>query len=153
MAFLNWSTTQMLQGEPSGPMVCDGCEPFDVAAVPPVIPGSLKHDRSAYRVTWNPTSARRSVLVPSSEIRVRAPKLGGCSPSRIRGSVAEAVRELGSSSERIPVPLATNHYSGRFRLRIPLQERRYPAIEAVEPGVGFNRLACALLARDRRKEP
>ena len=53
---------------------------------------------------------------------------------------------MEKNGETLPAPFAEKHYSGEFRVRIPPELHRSLAIQAVEQGVGLNRLARSKLA-------
>jgi predicted HicB family RNase H-like nuclease len=53
---------------------------------------------------------------------------------------------MQQNGERLPEPLATRHFSGRFMVRIPPDQHRRLAMEAAEAGVSLNRLASAKLS-------
>lgn len=67
----------------------------------------------------------------------------------IRKVVAEVVADLQSTGEKIPEPLATKNYSGRFMVRIPPELHRELSFEAHEAGISLNRLTSDLLSRGR----
>jgi len=105
-----------------------------------------KSDHFTYRVTWSAEDEEHVGLCaefPSLSWLASTPEeaLAG-----IRKIVREAVREMENAGEPVPVPLATKHYSGQFRVRIPPQVHRSLAIEAAEQGVSLNRLASAKLS-------
>ena len=105
-----------------------------------------KADRFTYRVTWSAEDEEHvglCVEFPSLSWLARTPEeaLAG-----IRKLVKETVREMESSGERVPTPLAVRRYSGEFRVRIPPHLHRSLALEAAEQGVSLNRLASAKLA-------
>ena len=62
--------------------------------------------------------------------------------------MADVVADMQASGEPVPVPepMAEQHYSGEFRVRIPPQLHRNLAMMAAEQGVSLNRLASATLA-------
>jgi predicted HicB family RNase H-like nuclease len=103
-------------------------------------------DHYTYRVTWSPEDGEHVGLCaefPSLSWLARTPEgaLKG-----IRQMVAEVVKDMQSSAEAVPVPLAERHYSGEFRVRIPPEVHRSLAMQAAEQGVSLNRLASAKLA-------
>lgn len=111
---------------------------------------SLKTDRYTYRVTWSAEDGEHvglCVEFPSLSWLAASPEeaLKG-----IRNTVAQVVKDMESSGEEIPEPLAAKHYSGQFRVRIPPSVHRSLALEAAEQGVSLNRLASAKLAGDSR---
>ncbi len=107
---------------------------------------SRKTDRFTYRVTWSAEDNEHVGLCaefPSLSWLARTPEeaLAG-----IRGVVKSAVKDMEATGEVVPVPLATKHYSGQFRVRIPPSAHRSLALEAAEQGVSLNRLASAKLS-------
>lgn len=60
--------------------------------------------------------------------------------------VAEVLVEMGESGERVPEPLSTKPYSGKFQVRIPPTLHRSLAIKASEEAISLNRLVSAKLA-------
>jgi len=65
----------------------------------------------------------------------------------IRKAVEDVLNDMRETGERIPEPIASKHYSGRFMVRVPPQVHRKLATEAAESGVSLNRLASAKLSR------
>ena len=106
-----------------------------------------KKDRYTYRVTWSEDDGEYVGLC------TEFPSLSWLSESQesalrgIRKTVASVVRDLASTGEPIPEPLAVKHFSGRFVVRVPEVVHRRLAIEAAESGVSLNRLASAKLSR------
>ena len=103
-------------------------------------------DHYTYRVTWSPEDGEHVGLCaefPSLSWLARTPD---AALKGIRQVVAEAVADMETSGEAIPVPLAEKHYSGEFRVRIPPEVHRALALQAAEQGVSLNRLASAKLA-------
>jgi predicted HicB family RNase H-like nuclease len=107
-----------------------------------------KIDRYTYRVTWSAEDDEHvglCVEFPSLSWLAATPEdaLVG-----IRRVVAGAVKDLESSGEPIPEPLAEKRYSGQFRVRIPPAVHRSLALEAAEQGISLNRLASAKLTAE-----
>jgi len=63
----------------------------------------------------------------------------------IRKTVAEVVADMMGNSEKIPEPLATRKFSGKFMVRIPPEVHRHRATEAAEEHISLNRLISAKL--------
>ena len=106
----------------------------------------MSADHYTYRVTWSAEDDEHVGLCaefPSLSWLAKTPE---AALKGIRRVVSEAVADMQSSGETIPVPLAEKHYSGEFRVRIPPQVHRALATEAAEQGVSLNRLASAKLA-------
>ncbi|AOJ10015.1 hypothetical protein WS71_22450 [Burkholderia mayonis] len=102
-------------------------------------------DHFTYRVTWSPEDGEHVGLCaefPSLSWLDKTPEgalLG------IRNVVAEAVRDMVESGEKVPEPIADRTYSGEFKVRIPPLAHRALVIQAAEQGVSLNRLASAKL--------
>jgi predicted HicB family RNase H-like nuclease len=106
----------------------------------------MKTDHYTYRVTWSAEDGEHAGLC------VEFPSLSWLAPTPeealagIRKMVRDVVRDMKTSGEPIPTPLAEKHYSGAFRVRIPPQVHRSLALQAAEQGVSLNRLASAQLS-------
>ncbi|BDB30167.1 MULTISPECIES: type II toxin-antitoxin system HicB family antitoxin [Cupriavidus] len=103
-------------------------------------------DHYTYRVTWSTEDQEHVGLCaefPSLSWLASTPEdaLAG-----IRQVVAEAVADMKSGGEEVPVPLADKQYSGVLSLRIPPELHRSLATQAAEQGVSLNRLVSARLA-------
>jgi len=106
----------------------------------------LNNDRYTYRITWSEDDKEYvglclefpslSWLAKSQEAALRG----------IRKVVADAVKDMGSNGEEIPVPLAGRSFSGRFLVRVPPYVHRELAMKAAEEGVSLNRLVSAKLS-------
>jgi predicted HicB family RNase H-like nuclease len=106
----------------------------------------MNADHYTYRVTWSQEDGEYlglCVELPSLSWLAATPVKA---LSGIRQIAAEAVADMQSNDEPIPVPLAERHYSGEFRVRIPPLVHRSLAMQAAEQGVSLNRLASAKLA-------
>ena len=106
----------------------------------------MKSDHYTYRVTWSAEDEEHvglCVEFPSLSWLAATPEeaLTG-----IRRMVRDVVREMKTTGEPIPIPLAEKRYSGEFRVRIPPQVHRSLALQAAEQGVSLNRLASAKLS-------
>jgi len=101
----------------------------------------MSDDHFTYRVTWSPEDGDHVGLCaefPSLSWLDRTPEKA---LSGIRALVAEVVRDMASSGEKVPAPIADRTYSGEFKVRIPPQAHRALVIQAAEQGVSLNRLA------------
>jgi predicted HicB family RNase H-like nuclease len=106
----------------------------------------MSADHFTYRVSWSQEDGEYlglCVELPSLSWLAATPVKA---LSGIRQVAAEAVADMQSNGEPIPVPLAERHYSGEFRVRIPPLVHRSLALQAAEQGVSLNRLASAKLA-------
>ncbi len=106
-------------------------------------------DHYTYRVTWSAEDGEHvglCVEFPSLNWLAGTPQsaLAG-----IRKLTKQAVADMQSQNEAIPVPLAERSYSGQFKVRVPPQLHRALALQAAEEGVSLNRLASAKLAAGR----
>jgi predicted RNase H-like HicB family nuclease len=108
-----------------------------------------RSDYYTYRVSW---SVDDKEYVGSC---VEFPSLSWLAPEPeaalhgIREVVGDVVADMQSTGERIPEPLSTKKYSGRFMVRIPPELHRELAMEAHEAGISLNRLTSDLLSRGR----
>lgn len=106
-----------------------------------------RQDRYTYRVTWSDEDEEHVGLCaefPSLSWLASSPEeaLQG-----IRQVVADVVADMAQSGEKIPEPIASKQYSGKFLVRVPPEVHRRLALEAAEAGVSLNRLASAKLAK------
>jgi predicted HicB family RNase H-like nuclease len=107
------------------------------------------NDFYTYRVTW---SVEDNEYIGSC---IEFPSLSWLATDQesalrgIRKVVAEVVADMQSTGEKIPEPLATKKYSGRFLVRIPPERHRELSFEAHEAGISLNRLTSDLLSRGR----
>ena len=106
----------------------------------------LKNDRYTYRVTWSEEDQEHVGLCaefPSLSWLAKTPEdaLKG-----IRRVVADVVKDLKTSGEHVPEPLASRRYSGHFMVRVPPDVHKKLAVEAAENGVSLNRLASSKLS-------
>jgi predicted HicB family RNase H-like nuclease len=109
----------------------------------------LKNDYYTYRVTWSVEDNEYVGLC------LEFPSLSWLASdqdsalSGIRQIVADVVADMQTNGEKIPEPLATKKYSGRFMVRIPPELHRELVLEATESGISLNRLASDRLSRFR----
>jgi predicted HicB family RNase H-like nuclease len=108
---------------------------------------ALKNDRYTYRVTWSEDDEEYVGLCaefPSLSWLATTPEkaLAG-----IRKIVAEVVKEMGTSGEKVPQPIACKSYSGKFMVRVPPDVHRKLAIQAAEAGVSLNRVISSKLSQ------
>ena len=102
-------------------------------------------DHYTYRVTWSPEDGEHVGLCaefPSLSWLAKTPE---SALKGIRQIVADAVEDMRTQGEDVPVPLAEKHYSGEFRVRIPPEVHRMLATQSAEQGISLNRLASAKL--------
>lgn len=107
----------------------------------------MKNDKYTYRVTWLEEDGEYvgmclefpglSWLARSQEAALKG----------IRAVVSESVEDMQRHGEKVPEPLATRAYSGKFIVRVPPEIHRHLVMEAAESGVSLNRLVSARLSR------
>jgi predicted HicB family RNase H-like nuclease len=108
---------------------------------------ALKNDRYTYRVTWSEEDNEYvglCVEFPSLSWLASSPE---AALRGIRKVVAEVVADLEANGERVPEPIATKQYSGKFLVRVPPELHRRLALEAAEAGVSLNRIASEKLSQ------
>lgn len=106
-----------------------------------------KADKYTYRVTWSEEDAEHvglCVEFPSLSWLAASPE---AALKGIRKLVAEVVFDLAANGEKVPEPLSTKHFSGKFMVRVPPEIHRQLAMEAAEAHVSLNRLASAKLSQ------
>ncbi len=106
---------------------------------------SIENDHYTYRVTWSEDDQEYvglcaefpglSWLAASPEAALRG----------IRRVVADSVEDMQCSGERVPEPLASRKFSGKFMVRVPPELHRELTLQAAEAGVSLNRLATVKL--------
>jgi predicted HicB family RNase H-like nuclease len=103
-------------------------------------------DKYTYRVTWSEEDDQYVGLC------AEFPSLSWLADTQenaltgIRDTVDQVVRDMQSSGEPIPLPLATRRYSGKFTVRVPPEVHRKLHLQAAESRVSFNRLINAKLS-------
>jgi predicted RNase H-like HicB family nuclease len=104
----------------------------------------MTQDHFTYRVTWSPEDGDHVGLCAEfPSLSWLAATLEGALAG-IRKVVAEAVRDMEVSGEKVPEPIADRAYSGEFKVRIPPQgASRSRHASRAEQGVSWNRLASA----------
>src|SRR5450759_675963 len=103
-------------------------------------------EKYTYRVTWSEEDGEYVGLCaefPSLSWLAKSPEdaLAG-----IMDTVKQVVRDMQSTNEPIPQPLATRRYSGKFTVRVPPDVHRKLQIQAAEANVSFNRLISSKLS-------
>jgi len=102
-------------------------------------------EKYAYRVVWSEDDGEYVGLC------AEMPSLSWLEKSQdaaLRGIVdadKEVVRDMEKSRAQPPEPLATRHYSGQFKVRIPPRVHRQLALEAAGEKVSLSRLVAAKL--------
>ncbi|CAM2161997.1 HicB family protein [Burkholderia cepacia] len=105
----------------------------------------MTQDHFTYRVTWSPEDGEHVGLCAEFPSLSRFDATPEGALAGIRRLVADVVRDLTASGEKVPEPIADRTYSGEFKVRIPPQAHRALVIQAAEQGVSLNRLASAKL--------
>jgi predicted HicB family RNase H-like nuclease len=107
---------------------------------------AIKNDHYTYRVTWSADDNEYVGLCtefPSLSWLAEEPE---AALKGIRNLVADVVNDMAEDKEKIPEPLASKNYSGKFMVRVPPDVHRDLAIKAAEAGVSLNRLASSKLS-------
>jgi predicted HicB family RNase H-like nuclease len=102
-------------------------------------------DHYTYRLTWSAEDQEHLGLCaefPSLSWLAETPE---AALAGIRQVVNDAVADMQTQGEAVPVPIAERHYSGEFRVRIPPEQHRRLVILASEQGVSLNRLVSSKL--------
>lgn len=107
---------------------------------------ATESDHYTYRVLWSEEDQEHvalctefpglSWLAPTPEGALRG----------IRKTVAEVIADMRQNREKVPEPLASRKFSGKFMVRVPPEVHRHLAIEAAEEKISLNRLVSAKLA-------
>ena len=108
---------------------------------------ALKNDRYTYRVTWSQDDNEYVGLCaefPSLSWLARTPETA---LKGIRELIADVVKDMSVSHEKVPDPIASRPYSGKFMVRIPPDVHRKLAVQAAESGVSLNRIASSKLSQ------
>lgn len=103
-------------------------------------------DKYTYRVMWSEEDGEYIGLCaefPSLSWLADTPETALVG---IRSTVKQVIKDMRSSGEVIPRPLATRNYSGKFTVRIPPEIHRKLQIQAAESKVSFNRLISSKLS-------
>lgn len=100
----------------------------------------------SYRMTWSEDDREYVGLcteLPGLSWLAKTPE---AALKGIRKLVSQIIKDMKKNGERIPEPLSTHQFSGKFMVRIPPSVHRRLAIEAAEAGVSLNRIASARLS-------
>ncbi|MGD9008708.1 MAG: toxin-antitoxin system HicB family antitoxin [Desulfobacteraceae bacterium] len=106
-----------------------------------------KKDKYTYRVTWSEDDNEYVGLCaefPSLSWLAKTPEKALIG---IRKVVAEVIFDMIENKEKVPEPIASKYYSGKFMVRIPPDIHRKLAIQAAESGVSLNRIASSKLSQ------
>jgi predicted HicB family RNase H-like nuclease len=105
------------------------------------------NDKYTYRITWSEDDGEYVGLCaefPSLSWLAKTPEKA---LSGIRKVVAAVIFDMSENNEKIPEPIASRNYSGKFMIRIPPDVHRRLAIQAAESGVSLNRIASSKLSQ------
>ena len=103
-------------------------------------------DKYTYRVTWSDEDGEYVGLCAEFPSLSWLADTQESALTGIRDMVSQVIRDMQSTGESIPQPLATRHYSGKFTVRIPPDVHRKLQIQAAESKISFNRLISAKLS-------
>jgi predicted HicB family RNase H-like nuclease len=107
---------------------------------------AIKNDHYTYRVTWSADDDEYVGLCAEFQSLSWLAEEPESALKGIRNLVADVVKDMAKSKEKIPEPLAAKNYSGKFMVRVPPDVHRALAIKAAEAGVSLNRLASSKLS-------
>ena len=103
-------------------------------------------DKYTYRVMWSNEDGEYiglcaefpslSCLADTQEVALDS----------ILDTVKQVIKDMQSTGETIPQPLATRDYSGKFTVRIPPEVHRKLQIQAAEANISLNRIISAKLS-------
>ncbi len=107
----------------------------------------IANDHYTYRVTWSKEDNEYLGLCAEFPSLSWLDKTPEKTLQGIRQIVADVVADMQASNEKIPEPIATKQYSGKFMVRVPPEVHRNLAVQAAEAGVSLNRLASSKLSQ------
>ena len=108
---------------------------------------TLLNDHYTYRVTWSPEDEEYIGLCaefPSLSWLAKSPE---SALKGIRKTVESVIQDMKDNDEKIPHPIASKNYSGKFMVRVPPEVHRSLAIQAAESGISINRLVSSRLSQ------
>ena len=108
---------------------------------------TLQNDHYTYRVTWSPEDEEYigvCVEFPSLSWLAKSPE---SALKGIRKTVESVIQDMKDNDEKIPQPIASKNFSGKFMVRVPPEVHRSLAIQAAESGVSINRLVSSRLSQ------
>lgn len=103
-------------------------------------------DKYTYRVMWSDEDGEYVGLCTEFPSLSWLAKTQEDALIGIRDVVNLAIKDMKSTGEPIPEPLATRKYSGKFLVRVPPEVHRKLEIEAAEQKVSLNRLVSSKLS-------
>lgn len=108
---------------------------------------ALDIDKFTYRVMWSEEDQEfvgTCAEFPSLSWLNSTPE---AALKGIRALVKSVVKDMQENGEKVPEPISSRKYSGKFMVRVPPEVHRHLAVEAAESGVSLNRLASTKLAQ------
>jgi predicted HicB family RNase H-like nuclease len=109
--------------------------------------GQTEIERYTYRITWSDEDQEYVGLCAEFPSLSWLDNTQEAALSGIRDVVKEAISDMQLNNERIPQPLATKNYSGKFTVRLPPDVHKSLTIQAAEAKVSISRLVSAKLAK------
>ena len=97
-------------------------------------------DKYTYRVTWSEEDGEYVGLCAEFPSLSWLDKSSDKAFRGIRQVVAEAVADMHNNGEKVPEPLASKKYSGRYSLRMTAELHRDLTILAAEQNISLSRL-------------
>ena len=108
---------------------------------------ALANDKYTYRVTWSEDDNEYVGLCAEFSSLSWLARTPETALKGIRKLVADVVRDMNESEEKVPEPIAGRVYSGKFMVRIPPDVHRKLAVQAAESGVSLNRIVSSKLSQ------
>ena len=108
---------------------------------------ALANDKYTYRVTWSEDDNEYVGLCAEFSSLSWLARTPETALKGIRKLVADVVKDMNESEEKVPEPIAGRAYSGKFMVRIPPDVHRKLAVQAAESGVSLNRIASFKLSQ------
>ena len=108
---------------------------------------ALTNDKYTYRVTWSEDDNEYVGLCAEFSSLSWLARTPETALKGIRKLVADVVKDMNESEEKVPEPIAGRAYSGKFMVRIPPDVHRKLAVQAAESGVSLNRIASFKLSQ------
>ena len=107
---------------------------------------AIESNHYTYRVVWSEEDSQcvglcaefpsLSWLAPTPEEALRG----------IHKTVSDVVKDMKAGGERVPAPITSRRYSGKFMVRVPPEVHRKLAVQAAEEDISLNRLVSAKLS-------
>jgi predicted HicB family RNase H-like nuclease len=107
----------------------------------------LEMDKYTYRVTWSEEDGQYVGLCAEFPSLSWLADTQEAAIAGIRDTVRQVIKDMQSTGELIPQPLATRRYSGKFTVRVPPDVHRKLQIQAAESKISFNRLVNSRLSQ------